>query len=100
MSDWVRRYAVALGEEPLTSEEVAAILELARDVAHGTERRFAPLSTFLAGIHAAARLGQDGMRLDALSDAIEIARRLVVVDEAGARGDEAKGVERPGRLDG
>ncbi|MDQ3931951.1 MAG: DUF6457 domain-containing protein [Actinomycetota bacterium] len=77
MSDWLRRYAVALGEEPLTTEEVAAILELARDVAHGTERKFAPLSTFLAGIHAAARIGQDGLRLDALSDAIEIARRLV-----------------------
>ncbi|MDP8928968.1 MAG: DUF6457 domain-containing protein [Actinomycetota bacterium] len=81
MSDWLRRYAVALGQEPLTSQEVRAILELARDVAHGTERRFAPLSTFLAGIHAAGHLGQDGLRAAALTDAIEIARRLVADDE-------------------
>lgn len=84
MPDWLRRYAVALGEEPLTNEEVAAVLELARDVAHGTERRFAPLSAFLAGLHAASRVGEDGVRLDALNDAIEIARRLVADGEPNA----------------
>ncbi|MFN2556189.1 MAG: DUF6457 domain-containing protein [Nitriliruptorales bacterium] len=77
MSDWLRRYAVALGEEPLSNQEIAAILELARDVAHATERKFAPLSTFLAGVHAAGRIGQDGIRLEAVNDAMEIARRLV-----------------------
>ncbi len=88
MSDWLRRYAVALGEEPLSNQEVAAILELARDVAHGTERKFAPLSTFLAGIHAAGRLGEDGIRLEALNDAIEIARRLVADGEPGIEAPE------------
>ncbi|MDQ4129732.1 MAG: DUF6457 domain-containing protein [Actinomycetota bacterium] len=84
MSDWLRRYAVALGEEPLSSQEVAAILELARDVAHGTERRFAPLSAFLAGVHAAGRIGRDGIRLEALNDAIEVARRLVADGDSEA----------------
>ncbi len=42
------RYAEALGLR-LTDEEVQAVLDLARIVAHGSERRFAPLSTYLAG---------------------------------------------------
>lgn len=90
MSDWLRRYAVALGEEPLTSQEVAAILELARDVAHGTERKLAPLSTFLAGIHAAGHLGEDGARFAALTDAIEIARRLVADGEGDRDSDRGE----------
>ncbi|MDP8961683.1 MAG: DUF6457 domain-containing protein [Actinomycetota bacterium] len=91
MSDWLRRYAVALGQEPLTGQEVAAILELARDVAHGTERKLAPLSTFLAGIHAAGHLGEGGVRAAAINDAIEIARRLVSDGEAGREARHGEG---------
>lgn len=47
---WPDRLAGALGEAALTDEEVALLLDLARDVAHGTERRYAPLSTFLVGV--------------------------------------------------
>ena len=49
MDDFLDRYAAALGVAPLTAEEVAAILDLAREVAHGTERKNAPLATWLAG---------------------------------------------------
>lgn len=48
--DWPVRVAEALGLEPLTDDQVSIVLDLARDVAHGTERRFAPLTTFLAGV--------------------------------------------------
>src|SRR4051812_42115540 len=48
MDDWLSRYSAAL-ELDLTEDEVEAILDLARDVAHATERRFAPLSAYLAG---------------------------------------------------
>jgi hypothetical protein len=45
---WMQRYATALGLE-LSDAEVETILELAREVAHGTERKNAPLAAFLAG---------------------------------------------------
>lgn len=55
VSDWLRRYAEELGQDPLSGTEVALLLDLARDVAHGTERRFAPVSAFIAGLYAAGR---------------------------------------------
>jgi hypothetical protein len=57
--DWPDRVASALGLAPLTDAQVAVVLDLARDVAHGTERRFAPLTTFLAGV-AVGRSGANG----------------------------------------
>lgn len=35
---------------PLTAEEIDEVLDLARVVAHGTERRFAPLTAYAAGL--------------------------------------------------
>lgn len=49
MDDWLDRFADALAVARLGPAEVDAVLDLARDVAHGTERRNAPLATFLAG---------------------------------------------------
>jgi hypothetical protein len=49
MDDWLNRYAAALGVPPLDAEEVDAVLDLARVVAHGTERKNAPLAAWLAG---------------------------------------------------
>lgn len=46
---WLDRYAEALGVPALAAEDVDAILDLAREVAHGTERKNAPLATWLAG---------------------------------------------------
>ena len=53
MDDWLDHYAAALGVPPLATQEVDAILDLAREVAHGTERRNAPLAAWLAGRSAA-----------------------------------------------
>jgi hypothetical protein len=52
--DFLDRYRRALQEAAgapieLDDDAVEAILDLARDVAHGSERRHAPLATFLAG---------------------------------------------------
>lgn len=49
MSDWLDALADALGVARLSPAEVDQLLDLARDVAHGTERKNAPLATFLAG---------------------------------------------------
>jgi hypothetical protein len=50
MNDWMEELASALGVEPLSSEETGVLLKVSREVAHGVERRFAPLSTFLLGV--------------------------------------------------
>jgi hypothetical protein len=48
--EWLDRFAAALGERPLSGAEMGAILKLARDVAHGVERKLAPLAAYLAGV--------------------------------------------------
>lgn len=63
---WPDELAEALGEEPLTPEEVADVLDLARDIAHHTERRFAPLSTYLLGLAVGGADGDRRERLQAL----------------------------------
>jgi hypothetical protein len=85
VEEWLGRYARELGVSPLTDEERTALLRLARDVAHGTERRFAPLSTFLAGVAAGSR---NEHRPDAGAEATEAAGRLLAgpADAAGAHG--------------
>jgi len=75
-ADWPRRYAVALGAD-LAEHEVEALLDLAREVAHGSERRFAPLSTFVAGRFVATRMAAGVSASDALADAIAVARSLL-----------------------
>lgn len=53
MAGWLETAASDLDVDPLTRPEIDAVLDLARDVAHGTERRFAPLTAFLLGVAAA-----------------------------------------------
>lgn len=74
--DWPERYAAALDLE-LTADEVDLILDLARDIAHGTERRFAPLSAYLAGRYVATRVSAGTAAADALHEAQEVAGRLL-----------------------
>ncbi|MGI9023094.1 MAG: DUF6457 domain-containing protein [Acidimicrobiales bacterium] len=78
--DWPRRYAQALGED-LGGAEADVLLDLAREVAHGTERRFAPLSTFVAGRFVATRIAAGATAMDALAEAVEVARSLLADEE-------------------
>ena len=75
MSDLLARIAAELGEEPLHDDEVEALLDLARDVAHQSERKSAPLASFLAGI-AVGRA--DGPRAVALTDVAARVRSLLL----------------------
>jgi hypothetical protein len=50
--DWLVRAAEHLGVGPLTEAEASALLDAARDIAHNTERRYAPLTCFLLGVAA------------------------------------------------
>ena len=76
MDDWPRRYSAAL-ELELTDDEVDAILDLARDVAHATERRFAPLSAYVTGKYVAGRISAGAAAQDAMHEAQEVVGRLL-----------------------
>ena len=76
--DWPERYSAAL-ELDLSEDEVEAILDLARDVAHATERRFAPLSTYLTGRFVARRTAGGATTDEALLEAKEIVGRLLAL---------------------
>jgi uncharacterized protein DUF6457 len=73
--DWPERYSAAL-ELELTEAEVETILDLARDVAHATERRFAPVSTYVTGKYVARRVAEGLTSQAALAEAVAVAREL------------------------
>jgi Domain of unknown function (DUF6457) len=73
--DWLDEYAEALGVGALSDEERRVLLRLAREVAHRTERPFAPLSTYLAGRFVASR--GDGQDAGAVRDALRVATELL-----------------------
>jgi len=77
VDEWMDNLAAALGEEPMEPNEVGAVLKLARDVAHGVERRLAPLSTFVAGVHVGRRIAEGSPKEDALAEAVAAARALI-----------------------
>lgn len=54
---WLAQAAEHLAVAGLTEDEKTALLDLARDVAHNTERRYAPLTCFLIGLAAAGDRG-------------------------------------------
>lgn len=75
-------YAAALGRAAMTeiglaADEVDVLLALARDVAHGTERRFAPLVSYLAGKYVVARMRDGATERQALDEAVDVANRLL-----------------------
>jgi hypothetical protein len=78
--DWIDEYAEELGrgaEVAIEEEERRALLKLAREVAHRTERVFAPLSTYLAGRYVADRVRMGTPAEEALREALLLAERLL-----------------------
>ena len=60
----------AIGAPPLSAEEMAAVLRLAKVVADASERRFAPLTCYAAGLV----IGAEPDRLARLQEIIERVR--------------------------
>ena len=69
MDDWLGQLAMTLGEAQLSDEEQGLLLDVARDVAHGTERKATPIATFLLGTAVARRVAAGEDRHAALSGA-------------------------------
>jgi hypothetical protein len=78
-ANYPARYAEALGLQ-LDDEESDVVLDLARVVAHGSERRFAPLSSYLAGQFVAELVGAGVPRQEALKEAMALAERALLAD--------------------
>lgn len=76
MDDWLDRFADALQVSRLDPGEADALLDLARVVAHGTERTNAPLAAYLAGRWQAAAGGSPAA-------ALTVARGLLDTGRAG-----------------
>ncbi|MFN2451663.1 MAG: DUF6457 domain-containing protein [Candidatus Dormibacteria bacterium] len=80
---WCRRFAAELAaaagldEELMSSSTRTSLLQLARDVAHGSERRNAPLATFVAGRYVEARRRQGIGAALALEEVSGVAARLL-----------------------
>jgi hypothetical protein len=70
MDAWLGALATTLGVDPLTDDQVMELLGVARDVAHGVERRATPLATFLLGAATQRRIGHGATAGDAFADAL------------------------------
>jgi uncharacterized protein DUF6457 len=79
MSDWLDEFAAELDNKVSETTGVSAknrnlLLGFARDVAHATERKNAPLATYIVGRYAALSPKPDD---DALAEALEIAGSML-----------------------
>jgi uncharacterized protein DUF6457 len=64
-AEWIERYAERIGTDPPTSDEFRAVLDLAAEAAHASERTAAPVACWLS-----ARAGVP------LDRAIELAKEI------------------------
>jgi hypothetical protein len=80
--EWLSRLAGDLGEPPMSSREMGQVLKLAREVAHGVERKLAPLAAYLAGVHVGRRGAQGAAPDEALSEAVRAAAAILPVQPA------------------
>ena len=64
---WLEQLAAALEVEPLGPEEETELLDAARQVAHGVERKITPLATFLLGMGMQSRIAAGASRDEAFA---------------------------------
>jgi hypothetical protein len=84
MADFLDDFASALSERlsegsqvDLPRELKNPLLDLARVVAHSTERKNAPLGTFIAGRYLEARRAQGVDEVTAIGEVVETAEKLL-----------------------
>jgi hypothetical protein len=71
---WLDRLAQTFELDAPTNQEIAAVLDAARDVAHGVERKITPVSTFLVGMSVERRVNAGASRKEALTSALAALR--------------------------
>jgi uncharacterized protein DUF6457 len=79
--DWIDEFAEALRREgggvTVGEDERRTLLKLAREVAHRTERVFAPLSTYLVGRFVAERVRAGASPPEAVQEAFALAEEIL-----------------------
>ncbi len=75
--DWLDQLATTLGLDPLGPDEMNDLLDAARDVAHGVERKITPLAAFVLGMAVRDRMAAGADRGSALADTLSELRRLL-----------------------
>ncbi|WP_431043328.1 DUF6457 domain-containing protein [Streptomyces sp. P1-3] len=85
LDEWISAVKAELGID--LDVDTAALLDLARDAAHGVARPAAPLTTFLVGYAAAQRGGGPEELAEATRKAVALAARWA--DETGTPGQSA-----------
>lgn len=90
LDEWMAAVKAELGIE--LDVDTAALLDLARDAAHGVARPAAPLTTFLVGYAAAQRGGSPGDVAQAAAAATRLAARWA--EEGAAEGPEEQEEEQ------
>jgi Domain of unknown function (DUF6457) len=73
---WLDRLTSTLGEPPLEREEIGGLLRLARGVARASDRKLAPLTTFVAGVHVGRRTAEGASREEAQREVVEAIRTI------------------------
>jgi Domain of unknown function (DUF6457) len=84
--DWVDRLADALGNEPLSGQEVDRLLRTSREVAHRAERKATPLAAYLVGIAVGRAVEQGATREAAFDEALDAV--VVRLPETPTESDE------------
>jgi hypothetical protein len=79
--EWLDALTLALDEPSVDRAEIGSLLRLARDVAHGVDRKLAPLTTFVAGLHAGRRMAEGAPREQAMEEVMRTVTTLL--PEAG-----------------
>ena len=90
MDGWLDELAEALGVDPLSGGETGELLRASRVVAHGVERKFTPLASFLLGAATERSVAGGATREDAFRGSLERLRSLLPPpseDEAGPAGE-------------
>jgi len=77
MSDWTDRLAETLGVPPLDAAQQSSLLNASREVAHRVERKETPLSTYLIGVAAGARIAGGMSAPDALKEVMDAVLALL-----------------------
>jgi molybdopterin-guanine dinucleotide biosynthesis protein A len=99
LDEWTAAVTAELGIE--LDVDTAAILDLARDAAHGVTRPAAPLTTFLVGYAAAMRGGSPQHVAEAAAKAARLAVRWAEEAEEAERSEDAsEGTGAGGGQDG
>ena len=87
--DWLSRFSDELAARLRNGEVFAPVgreknrlLEVARDVAHSTERKNAPLAAFIVGRYVECRAEQGVDVATAVEEAAQIARGLLPSEES------------------